>query len=76
MPSGLFSLRLTFECSKSESLHDITVTRIVYTFPTVFCRLSWKFQMKVLLSAKDLWEIVTSAETLNGSATAEEQRKL
>ena len=32
--------------------------------------------MKMLLSAKDLWGIVTCAETLNGSATAEEQRKL
>ena len=37
---------------------------------------SRKFQIKVLLSAKDLWEIVTGAKTLNGSATAEEQRKL
>ena len=31
---------------------------------------------KMLLIAKDLWEIVAGAETLNGSATAEEQRKL
>ena len=30
--------------------------------------------MKMLLSGKDLWEIVTSTETLNGNATAEEQR--
>ena len=30
MPSGLFSLRLTFERSKSESLRDVTVTRIGY----------------------------------------------
>ena len=36
----------------------------------------WKFQMKMLLIAKDLWKIVTGAETLNESATAEEQRKL
>ena len=36
---------------------------------------SWKFQVKMLLIAKDLWEIVTGAETLNRSATAEEQRK-
>ena len=32
--------------------------------------------MKMLLIAKDLWEIATGAETLNESATAEEQRKL
>ena len=36
---------------------------------------SWTFQMKMLLIAKDLWEIVTGAETLSGNATAEEQRK-
>ena len=39
MPSGLFSLRLTFERSKLESLRDISVTRIGDTFPTVFGRL-------------------------------------
>ena len=33
MPSGLFSLRLTFEISKSESLRDVSVTRIGDTFP-------------------------------------------
>ena len=38
-PSSLFSLRLTFELSKSESLRDVSVTRISDTFPTVFCRL-------------------------------------
>ena len=37
-PSGLFSLRLTFELSKSESLRDVSVTRIGDTFPTVFRR--------------------------------------
>ena len=37
---------------------------------------SWKFQMKMLLIAKDLLEIVTGTEALNGSATAEEQRNL
>ena len=31
-PSGLFSLRLTFELSKSESLRDVSVTRIGDTF--------------------------------------------
>ena len=39
MPSGLFSLRPTFELSKSESLRDVSVTRIGDTFPTVFRRL-------------------------------------
>ena len=39
MPSGLFSLRLMFERSKSESLRDVSVTRIGDTFPTVFRRL-------------------------------------
>ena len=39
MPLGLFSLRLTFEISKSESLRDVSVTRIGDTFPTVFRRL-------------------------------------
>ena len=32
MPSGLFSLRLMFERSKSESLRDVSVTRIGDTF--------------------------------------------
>ena len=38
-PSGLFSLRLAFELSTSESLRDVRVTRIGDTFPTVFRRL-------------------------------------
>ena len=38
-PSSLFSLRLTFELSKSESLRDVSVTRIGDTFPAVFRRL-------------------------------------
>ena len=37
MPSRLFSLRLMFDCSKSESLRDVNVTRIgdalSYGFP-------------------------------------------
>ena len=33
------SLRLTLERSKSESLRDVTVTKIGNTFPTVFRRL-------------------------------------
>ena len=40
MPSGLFSLRLTFELSESESLCDVSVTRIGDTFPMVFRRLN------------------------------------
>ena len=35
----------------------------------------WKFQMKMCLIGKDLWEIVTGAETLPADASAEEQRK-
>ena len=37
--SSLFSLTLTFQLSKSESLRDVSVTRIGDTFPTVFRRL-------------------------------------
>ena len=33
-----------------------------------------KFQMKMCLIGKDLWEIVTGAETLPADASAEEQR--
>ena len=40
MPSGLFSLRLTFEILKSESLRDVSITRIGDTFPMVFHRLT------------------------------------
>ena len=47
-PSGLFSLRLTFELSKSESLRDVSVTRIGDTFPTVFCRLYCKNFQRVI----------------------------
>ena len=36
---------------------------------------SWKFNMKVFLIGKDLWEIVTGAETLPGTASQEEQRR-
>ena len=43
-PSGLFSLRLTFELSKSESLRDVSVTRIGDTF-------SYGFPQTVLGSA-------------------------
>ena len=35
-PSGLFSLRLTFELSKSEGMRDVSVTRIGDTFPRGF----------------------------------------
>ena len=40
-PSCLFSLRLAFERSKSESLRDGSVTRVGDTLPTVFHRLFW-----------------------------------
>ena len=40
MPSGLFSLRLTFERSKSESLRDVSVTRMGDTFSQGFRRLN------------------------------------
>ena len=36
---------------------------------------SWKFQIKMHLIGKDLWDIVSGAETLNADATAEEQRR-
>ena len=43
-PSGLFSLRVTFEFPKSESLRDVSVTRIGDTFPMVFRRLYTKIK--------------------------------
>ena len=36
---------------------------------------SWKFNMKMFLIGKDLWEIVTGAETLPGTASQEEQKR-
>ena len=39
MPSGLFSLRLMFQRSKSESLRDVSVTRIGALFPVLLRRL-------------------------------------
>ena len=36
---------------------------------------NWKFNMKMFLIGKDLWEIVQGTETLGENATAEEQRK-
>ena len=36
---------------------------------------SWKFQMKMYLIGKDLWEIVSGTETLSAEATAAEQSK-
>ena len=36
---------------------------------------SWKFQMKMYLIRKDLWEIVSGTETLSMEATAAEQSK-
>ena len=44
-PSGLFSLSLTIERSKSETLRDVSVTRIGDTFSTVFRRLCEDFQI-------------------------------
>ena len=35
----------------------------------------WKFQMKMYLIGKDLWELVTGAETLGENATAEATQK-
>ena len=35
----------------------------------------WKFQMKMCLTGKNLWEIVTGAETMPADASAETQRK-
>ena len=47
MPSHLFSLRLMFVHSKSESLHDVSVTRIgdtlSYGFPQTVLR-DWLFK--------------------------------
>ena len=36
---------------------------------------SWKFQMKMYLIGKDLWDITRGTETLTDDATVEEQRK-
>ena len=36
---------------------------------------TWKFNMKMFLIGKDLWEIVNGFETLDENATAEEKRK-
>lgn len=36
---------------------------------------TWKFNMKMLLIGKDLWEIVNGSEVLQEDATAEEKRK-
>ena len=36
---------------------------------------SWKFQMKMCLIGKDLWEIVTGTDQLAEGATDAEQRK-
>ena len=36
---------------------------------------SWKFQMKMYLIGKDLWELVTGEETLNATANPEQQRR-
>ena len=44
-PSGLFPLKLMFKCSKSESLRDVSVTRIgdtlSYDFPQTVLQKSW-----------------------------------
>ena len=37
--------------------------------------IDWKFSMKMYLTGKDLWEIVTGEETLAESATADEKLK-
>ena len=37
---------------------------------------SWRFQMKMYLIGKDLWDIVTGLEVLDPEETAEEERKL
>ena len=53
MPSHLFSLRLMFDLSKFESLHDVSVTRIGDT-------LSYGFlQTEVVLVICNRHEIVT-----------------
>ena len=36
---------------------------------------TWKFNMKMFLIGKDLWEIVNGSEVLDDNATAEEKRK-
>eukprot|EP00111_Clytia_hemisphaerica_P023199 TCONS_00068237-protein len=36
---------------------------------------SWKFNMKMYLIGKDLWDIVNGTETLNGDATEADKRK-
>ena len=36
---------------------------------------SWKFQMKMYLIGKDLWELVTGEVTLNAAANPEQQRR-
>ena len=36
---------------------------------------SWKFNMKMFLIGKDLWENVTGAETLPGTSSQEEQKR-
>ena len=36
---------------------------------------TWKFNMKMPLIGKDLWEIVNGSEVLNATAIAEERRK-
>ena len=36
---------------------------------------AWKFQMKMALIGKDLWEIVTGDEILNEDAPVVEQKK-
>ena len=42
MPSSLFALRLMFECSKSELLHDVSVTRISDTLSYGFLQTDLK----------------------------------
>ena len=36
---------------------------------------SWKFNMKMFLIGKKLWEMVTAAESLPGTASQEEQKR-
>ena len=36
---------------------------------------TWKFNMKMYLIGKDLWDIVKGTETLSETASAEETRK-
>ena len=36
---------------------------------------NWKFQMKMYLIGKDLWEIVTGTEVMNEDASEDEKRK-